>query len=247
MIPTIKAELRKVFTIRSTYIILMIVLLLLLFFGFFISGWRIDSSDLHNPTTLVGDAYGAVSIVSVFIGVITVLLMTHEYRYNTILQTLTLANKRSKVLLAKILVVSVLAIIFTFIIVTLSPLLALWGLHAHHLNLVHQQIPYLNLLWRSLFYGWGYAMLALLIAVLIRNQIGSIATLLIVPGTVEALIGLLLKSNVVYLPFSALKTVVGEGQYPNSITAVHAAMVFTAYLIVGGAIGWILFLRRDAN
>jgi ABC-2 type transport system permease protein len=247
MIPSIKAEFRKVFTIRSTYVIFGIVLILLLFFGFFISGWRIDYSDLHNPATLVGDIYGAVGIVSIFMGIITVLLMTHEYRYNTILQTLTLSSRRSKVLLAKIFVITVLSLIFTLVIAISSPLLALWGLHAHNLNIVHQHIPYLNVLWRSLFYGWGYAMLALLIAVLVRNQIGSIVTLLIVPGTIEALLGLFLKQNVVYLPFSALKTIVNEGQYPNSITPLHAAMVFAGYLIVGGAIGWTLFLRRDAN
>jgi ABC-2 type transport system permease protein len=247
MIPAIKAEFRKIFTVRSTYMYLGAVVLLLLFFGFFISGWKIDSSDLHNPATLVGDVFGAVSVTSIFVGLITILLMTHEYRYNTILHTLTLSNRRSKVLLAKVLVVSALAIVFTLIVGVLSPLLAVWGLHAHHLKLVHQHIPYLNTLWRSLFYGWGYAMFALLIAVLIRNQIGSIVTLLIVPGTVEALIGLVLKKNVVYLPFSALSTVVGNGQYSNSITVVHAAMVFAAYLVGGGAIGWVLFLRRDAN
>jgi ABC-2 type transport system permease protein len=247
MIPALKAEFRKVFSVRSTYIIFAIVLVLLLFFGFFISGWRIDTSDLHNPGTLVGDVYGAVSVVSIFIGIMTVLLVSHEYRYNTILHTLTLSNRRSKVLLAKILVVTGLSIVFTLVVSALSPLLAVWGLNAHHLHLVHQNIPYVNTLWRSLFYGWGYAMLALLIAVLIRNQIGSIVTLLIVPGTVEALLGLVLKKNVAYLPFSALKTVVGQGQYSNSITPAHATLVFAAYLIVGGAIGWILFLRRDAN
>jgi ABC-2 type transport system permease protein len=247
MISAITAEFRKLFTVRSTYIIFGIVVILLLFFGFFVSGWQIDSADLHNPTTLVGDVYGAVSVVSIFIGIMTVLLVTHEYRYNTILHTLTLSNKRSKVLFAKLLVMTGLAIVFTFLVSILSPLLAVWGLRAHHLTLVHQHLPYLNTLWRSLFYGWGYTMLALLIAVLLRNQIGSIVTLLVVPGTVEALLGLVLKKNVAYLPFSALKTVVGEGQYKNSITPFHAALVFVAYLVVGGAIGWILFLRRDAS
>jgi ABC-2 type transport system permease protein len=246
MIQTIKAEILKVFTVRSTYIYFGIIFILLLFFGFYVSGWKIDYSDLHNPTTLVNDVYGAVSVVSIFIGLIAILLMAHEYRFNTILHTLTLTNSRSKVLLAKVLVVSGLAIISTLIISILAPLLTVWGVHAHHLRLVHQNIPYLNTLWRSLFYGWGYTMLALLIAVIIRNQIGSIVTLLVVPGTVEGLIGLILKKNIVYLPFDALKTVVGNGQYSNSITPEHAALVFAAYIIGGGIIGWVLFLRRDA-
>jgi ABC-2 type transport system permease protein len=247
MIPALKAEFRKVFTVRSTYIILLLVLALLIFFGFFISGWRIDTSDLHNSGTLTGDITGAVGTVSLFLGIIAILLMTHEYRYNTIMHTLTLSNSRSRVLVAKILVLSGIAIVFTFIVGALSPLLAVAGAHAHHLKLVPQTLHYSSLLWRCLFYGWGYTMTGLLVATLVRNQIGAILTLFIVPGTVEALAGLVLKKNVVYLPFSALDSVIGNGRYPGTITDIHAAMVFMAYLVVGWIVAWTLFLRRDAN
>jgi ABC-type transport system involved in multi-copper enzyme maturation permease subunit len=247
MMQALKAEYRKLFTVRSTYIILLIVLVLLIFFGFFISGWRIDNSDLHNPGTLAGDVTGAVSTVSLFLGLLATLLMTHEYRYNTIMHTLTLSNSRSRTLLAKILILSGLAVIFTIVIAVLAPLLAVAGMNAHHLKLVPQTLHFGDLLWRCLLFGWGYTMTGLLLATLIRNQIGTILTLFIVPGTVEALAGLILKNNVVYLPFSALEAVIGNNRYSGSITNIHAAMVFMAYLIVGWIIAWTLFLRRDAN
>jgi len=154
MMQALKAEYRKLFTVRSTYIILLIVLVLLIFFGFFISGWRIDNSDLHNPGTLAGDVTGAVSTVSLFLGLLATLLMTHEYRYNTIMHTLTLSNSRSRTLLAKILILSGLAVIFTIVIAVLAPLLAVAGMNAHHLKLVPQTLHFGDLLWRCLLFGW---------------------------------------------------------------------------------------------
>jgi ABC-2 type transport system permease protein len=248
MIAALKAEFRKIFSVRSTYFILVIVFLLLVLFAFYIGGYRIDTSDLHNPTTLANDVTGAVSTVAIFIALISVLLVTHEYRYNTIMYTFISAKSRSKVLLAKILVISIFAIVLTFLVGALSPLFTLLGIHAHHLKLAHQSLHYGNLLWRDLFFGWGYAMAGLLLATLIRNQVGTIIVLFVAPGTVEGLLGLLLKKNVVYLPFSALHVVIGQGlNYNNSITAVHAAEVFGAYLLAGWLVAWFLFIKRDAN
>jgi hypothetical protein len=152
------------------------------------------------------------------------------------------------VLAAKIIVISVFAVVFTIIAGVLSPLLALWGMNAHHLHLVAQSIPYRSLLWRGLFYGWGYSMAGLVLSTLIRNQIGAIVTLFIVPGTVEGLLMLLLKQNVQYLPFSALNVVIGagEGAARSTISPSRAALVFGVYLVVGWIVAWFLFLRRDA-
>lgn len=248
MMPALKAEFRKVWTVRSTYFILAFVLFIALFFGFYVSGWKIDSGALRDPGTLALDITSAISAVSVFASLVGVLLVTHEYRYNTIMYTLTASNSRSKVLLAKILVVSGFAIVFALCLAILSPVLSVLGTHAHHLTLVPQTLHYGNLLWRSLFFCWGYAMAGLVIASLVRNQVGAIVALFIAPNTVESLLGLLLKKHVVYLPFSSLSTVIGQGMnYNNSITPQRGALVFTSYLIVSGAIAWILFLRRDAN
>ncbi|HVA10544.1 MAG TPA: ABC transporter permease [Candidatus Dormibacteraeota bacterium] len=249
MMSNIKAELRKVFTVRSTYVILALVVAIELLFAFYGSGWRVDPKDLHNPLALSGDVTAAVNFVSVFAALIATLLMAHEYRYNTIMYSLTLSKRRSRVIFAKVLVISAFAVVFTLLAGALSPLLAALGAHAHHLHFTHQTFQYGTLLWRSLFFGWGYAMAGLLFATLIRNQIGAIVTLFIAPTTVEGVLSLLLKKNTVYLPFSALHTVIGQGMdtYRNAITPLHAAMVFSAYLLGGGIIAWILFLKRDAN
>jgi hypothetical protein len=65
----------------------------------------------------------------------------------------------------------------------------------------------------------------------------------LIPGTVEQLLGLLLKKNQVYLPFSALGAVLEH----NQISYVRAATVVGLYVVVGWIVAWVLFLRRDAN
>ncbi len=248
MINTLRAEFRKVFTVRSTYLIFGFCVLLVIFFGFFISGYRINKVDRLNPATLAGDVTGAVQTLSIFAAIIAALLVTHEYRYNTIMYTLTASNSRSRVMLSKILVMTGFAIVFTAFFAVVSPILSTFGAHTHHITLVHQTFNYSNLLWRCLFYGWGYTMAGLLLAFLIRNQIGTVVTLFIAPATIEGLLSLLLKNNSVYMPFTSLSVVIGQGMnYRNTITPFHAMLVFSSYLIVGWIIAWILFLRRDAN
>jgi ABC-2 type transport system permease protein len=248
MIRAMRTELRKLFTVRSTYFILGLVLVLVAFVAFYATGWRIEHLQLLNPNTLANDASGTINFISIFPALIGVLLFTHEYRYNTIMYTLTLAKSRNKVLLAKILVLSGLAIIFTLVFAYISPLLSYLGIQAHHLKLVPQTIHYGSLVWQCLFFGWGYAMAGLVLAALIRNQVGAIITLLIGPNTIEGLLGLLLKKKVVYLPFSSLHEVIGQGQnYNNTITPLRGALVFSCYLAISWAVAWYLFLRRDTN
>jgi ABC-type transport system involved in multi-copper enzyme maturation permease subunit len=176
------------------------------------------------------------------------LLVTHEFRYNTIDYSLTLSNSRSKVLAAKILVITIIALLVTAMISIATPLLADLGIHANHLSLVTQKFYYGSLFWKGLIFGWGYAMAGMVFAVLLRNQIGAIVTLFIVPDTVEGLLSILLKNNTVYLPFSALHSMLGVGvDVQNSITPLHAMFVFLLYLSGAWIIAWYMFLRRDTN
>ncbi len=250
MINSIKAEFKKLFTVRSTYAIFAIAFALVILFAFYINGWHISSVDLHDPTTIAGDITGAVGVISIFAALSALLLITHEYRYNTIMYSLTSVNNRSKILISKILIVSGYALLFTAVFAVLSPALSLLGMHLHHLKLVPQIIPYKSLIWHCLFYGWGYVLAASVIATLIRNQVAAIITLFIAPGTIEALLYLLLKNNYVYLPFTALRVVLighPDQRVTVGITPFHALLVFMAYLLVSWAVAWVLFLRRDAN
>lgn len=245
----LRSEFRKVFTIRSTYIILGLSLLLLVFFSFYVGGWHSAKADLMDPHRLFRVTQQAINFLAIFPALIALLLLTHEFRYNTSSYSLTLSNSRHKVIAAKVIVITVLALVMTAIIGVAAPLLADWGIHAHHLKLTHQSYYFSAIIWRGLVFGWGYAMAGLVIAALIRNQIGAIIALFIVPGTVEGLLSILLKQNTVYLPFSALHSMLGVGMEVTNanITPFHAMLVFLGYLAVAWIIGWYLFLHRDVG
>jgi len=245
----LKAEFRKLLSVRSTYIVTAFSLGLVVLFAFYIEGFRLTASDYAKPDMLSTAVSGAVTTIAIFGAIVAILLMTHEYRYNTIMYTLTSSNSRSKVLLAKIITISVYAIVLTALVSVLSPALTYLGVHAAGHTPGHQVIHYSNLAWRSLFYGWGEAMMGLIIATIARSQVGSIAAIFLIPGAIEQLLALLLKTNAVYLPFTALSQVLGDsppirGGY---LAPSRAALVFGSYLLGGWIIAWILFLRRDAT
>jgi ABC-type transport system involved in multi-copper enzyme maturation permease subunit len=241
----IKAEFRKLLTVRSTYVILGLAFLLEVFFAFYVSGIKANQAVFDNPDYLASQAGSAITTLGLIIGLAAVMLITHEYRYNTIMYTLTSSKGRLRVLFAKFFVISVFAVIFAVVYGTLSPILAAWGAHIHGLEIVNQQFDVWQLIWRGIFVGWAFLMFVSVMAIIIRSQVGAIAAAFLLPGTVEPLLGLLLKQNQVYLPFTSLSVLLGNGEQP--ISPQHGALVATAYIVIGLIIAAILFVRRDAN
>jgi ABC-type transport system involved in multi-copper enzyme maturation permease subunit len=249
MIAQLKAEFRKLLSVRSTYLIILIIL----GFDFLISWWakgygvaKNDPAALQSTTALSDAAMTAANALNALFAIIAVLLITHEYRYNTIMYTLTASKSRTRVFIAKLLTLSVLAVVLGVVVAGLAPLLVKWGMAAHHLHLVPQTIVYSSIVWRLILGCWGVVMLGSIIAFIVRNQVGSFAVLFLLPSTVENLLGLWLHKNVVYLPFSSLNVVSGTAITPK-LSFVHAAIVALAWIVGGGIVAWVLFLKRDAN
>lgn len=247
MIPAIKSEFRKLFTIRSTYIITFLVIAFLLFIAFYVEGWRLKPFQLKDPGQLASDVYGGLTLM-VFGAIVAILSMTHEYRYNTIIYTLTSNNSRSKALAAKVITISCYAIGLAIIVGVLSPIATYLGVHAAGHSLGPQTLHYKDLVWRTIFYGWSYGMIGLVLATIIRLQPGAVAALFVIPAVVEPLLSQLLDKHAVYLPFAALSQLVGDGAVGGgSLPPGKAALVFLAYLLAGWAVAWYLFLHRDAS
>ncbi len=255
MAPTLKAEFKKLLTVRSTYFISIIMLLLISFVAFYAIGYKASPTDLVSPLFLVSTIGGIAAGIAPAAGIVALLLLAHEYRYNTIVYTLTAANKRSKVLLSKICVSMVFVLVYTIVVVAIALALVGIGVAATGHHLPHQDINYLTFFGKSIFYTEAYALAALLFITLIRNQIGAIALLLLMPGTIETLLSLLLKRNSIYLPFTALTQVIkaplADTQSRKLVDVGHLSpvkggAVFLAYLIVGWIVAWYLFLKRDA-
>jgi len=248
MFNALKAELRKLFTVRTTYVITGIAALIVIIYAFYVEGIRAgDTAQL--ATKMASEVPGAVQAVAVLSALAALLLMANEYRFNTIMYTLTSSRRRITVLAAKIIAASLFALLFAVVMGALAPVMAYVGLSVKGLHLAAQSFPLLDLAWQGVFYTWAYTMFGLLFATLFRNQVASIIVLFVAPGIVETLAGLILKKDSIYLPFSALGRVLQAGMHvsPDGLSTMKAATLVLVYLAVGWTIAAILFLRRDAN
>lgn len=258
MIPALKSEFKKLLSIRSTYLWISLALVILGIYGIYGEGFK-DFADAGQGG--VGSLFidGTLIHVGMFIGlfggIISLLVMSHEYRYNTIIYTLTASNSRTKVLFSKIITVMAFTLVYAITLTAVAIGYIFLGLALAHHHLPHQDISYLTYFAKSVFLAEGYAVAAFIFATLIRNQVGSFAALFIVPNTVEGLLGLILKHDSVYMPFTALEQVIqpatkigvhGHIADTGYISAPRGAVVFLCYAVVAWLVAWYLFNRRDA-
>jgi ABC-type transport system involved in multi-copper enzyme maturation permease subunit len=120
----LRAEFRKILSVRSTYVITAVALLLTAFLSFYVQGFKryelIIPSKSAESLFLASTIMQHASTLGIFCAFIAVLLMTHEYRYNTIVYTLAASNSRSKVLAAKIISILVVVFFISLIITAIS-------------------------------------------------------------------------------------------------------------------------------
>lgn len=250
MLASIKSDFRKLFSVRSTYLVIALAWALIGFIAFYVTGYR-DNVEYLDKFFLNHGIFTWVNTIGMFIAIVTALQMGHEYRYSTILYTLTSSGSRSRTLLSKIVVSTVFAVGVVVITALFGAAMQYFGAltAGHHPEPQHFQIA--QLLWRCLLFGWFYAMVGLVLAVLFRQLVAIIVILFLVPTTVEPLLSMLLKENAKYLPFTALDPVItgssatATGQTALSPTA--GALTFGIYLAVLWIVTWIIFLRRDAT
>lgn len=252
MIPALRSEFKKILTIRSTYAISIFFLLLLGAITFYGQGYKTLPKDIDSHL-LAGTLTVTANIASIAGALIALLLMAHEYRYNTITYSLSSVNSRGKVLTAKILSVLSFVFIYSLVVAAIGLILTAAGVLAAGHNLPHQEINYLLFFAKSVFFCECYALVGLLIATLVRNMPAAIVILFIVPNTIESLLGLIIKHPEKWLPFLSLSHVVDPAITPTGnnasslISPVRGGTVFLIYLVSGWIIAWYLFLRRDAN
>lgn len=245
MLSILRAEFRKLLTVRSTYAITGFALLLVGFIAFYGMGYSSWGSDQTNEA-LQSHILNAISIYQVFAGIVAMLLITHEYRYNTIMHTLTISNSRMKVLLAKIIVATAYAVAFTLVGLVLTGLEIVAGIKVGGHELGVQHLAIYSMLWRSLVFVCSGVLAGLALGFLSRSIVFALTAFFIIPSTIEPLLHLVLKVNSNYLPFTVQSQIITPGG-PGAYSALASAGVFTAYLLGVWIIAAILFVRRDAN
>lgn len=247
MIDVIKSEFRKLLSVRSTYFIILICLAMIVLFAGYGDGIKAQADALKDPGWLTRESFSAVSFVGLVVALVGLLLFAHEYRYNTIMYTLTSTNARLKSLLAKVLVVSAFAVFMSVVFAFFAPLCSVIGINLAGHSLGPQTFDVWQVLWRCMFVGWGYAMFAFVLVAIIRSQVGAIVAFLLIPLIGENIIGNVFRSTATYLPFRSLQGVTPTGEMPGGASLEHNVYVTLAYVVVGLAVSAVLFVRRDAN
>lgn len=246
MIAALKAEFTKLLTVRSTYFLTLFVCAVIILISFYAIGIKQPAAFLLAPTRLQSTIFGEMQFVGGIAAVVSILLMAHEYRYNTINYSFTISNSRTKVLLGKFLAASSYAVVLWAVAIGIG----IGSLYAGAAVAGHtvgpQNFGIVELFGQSLFSVWGMAMAGLIVTILLRNLVGSIAFIFIFP-TLESLAGLLLKNNVGYLPFTALGAVTPIVSGQGGFAAGKSVIIFVVYIIVFAVIAWLSTLRRDAN
>jgi ABC-type transport system involved in multi-copper enzyme maturation permease subunit len=214
---------------------------------------------------LISNLQDSVPPITLFITVVVVLFMAHEYRYNTIAYTLTMSRRRYKVLLSKLLVSATFITVAASVILTVTAAVTFAAIGIKDLQLPAQDFNWVYVIGRLLGYSLGFSLMGLAIITLVRNLTAGVAAIFILP-TLDAIAGGLLASRHIeatrILPFSALDRIssVMRDYAPtdtpaNAATAsqhlpasvIGATAVFLTYLIGVWVVAWVLFLRRDSN
>lgn len=247
MYAALKSEFRKLMTVRSTLVITAISFLISVgLIGFWIFGYKNVGGTEVSTGALVDGLTTAITFLGTIYSFIAILLVGHEYRYNTIMYSLTSSNSRTKVYLAKYLASVVFSIISVAILLLLLVLAFLVGQKIAGINTLPQHIPMWSIVWRMLLYIGGSLTFAFTFTVLLRSLIGAIALILIVPTTIEGILTFVLKTKAQYLPFSSLTNITATA-HQEGINVKGCAIAFVAYVIVLGVGSYVMFLKRDAN
>lgn len=245
MIPAIRAELRKLLTVRSTYLIFFGTLALNIVVSYWTSGYKFTQPTGTNY--LQSSAMSTITGMGFFVGLVPLLLITHEYRHNLIYYTLTANRRRSTVFLAKLAVIAKYTALFMLANGAGAVLAIVVGLAMGHHTLPAQHYDWWPLLWKSSLYLMCISGFAAIFGFVVRNQIGAFILYLLYPDPIEQLIGLLLRGAAKYLPFNAISAIMSEATQPDRLSAHAGAVVAAAWVVGGLLLSWVLFVKRDAN
>lgn len=246
MINSLKAEVKKLFTVRSTYVVLIIASVLLLGIVSFYAMGVNNSTPMVEGADIANSALNIATVAVGFVSIIGMLLITNEYRFNTIIYTFTAAKSRLKVVFAKLIVITLFTIATGVLFWILSYVFSMIGIQLGGNEVVtNTDVPILANLGKITFYSAGYGLLSALFAFVVRNQGAAIAMLLFLPNIIEGLLSVFLKSYIDVLPFRALTNILIND---NSIEIIANPYLVTA-IYSGIYIMVICFLiqYRDAN
>ncbi|GIH24123.1 ABC transporter permease [Acrocarpospora phusangensis] len=259
MIQLIRAELQKLFTTRIWWAMLIVMLLLTglsLFFIIFFAGEPAQNGApglpaLEDPAWLpIG--LSAASGGTIFTMILGVIMMTSEYRYQTITGTFLTTPQRGRVIAAKLgagVVVGVLFAVVSLLVVGVTCVIAVLAAGGE-LDLTGNRVPQIVL---GVFASLAlYALFGIGLGALIRNQIAALIGAIVWAYVIESIFGAIPALQVVgkWLPgggAAALMSIdvdTGLGA-PDLLPAWGGALLLIGYAVLFAVVANLTTTRRD--
>jgi len=236
-----RAELRKLITARSTWLLLAIAQLIVVA-G--VSGLMLQRDDPASDDAQRG-AIAHVGLVALFGLLIGILAVAGEYRHRTITDTFLARPHRDRVVLSKLVVAAGAGAVLG-VVASATALItdAIW-LAAKVLSIDLAS----GVLWRTVAggIGWNIAFAAIGVGVgaLITNLSAAVAAALGWLALVEGIVGELIGDASRWLPFALGQALVGLPNSADRPQAWQAGLVLVLYVAVFVAAGIGVTTRRD--
>jgi ABC-2 type transport system permease protein len=262
MTDALRFEGLRLSTIRSTYWSLSLGLLLCglvaLGLGLDTRGTDVGPAEATLLLTAGGESL-PFSLMGFAAALVGIFATGHEYRYGTILPTLTAMPRRSALLAAKLLVVVAASAVAAVAVIAVCWLVGTLT-RGEPLPLVQGPAPAVTA--GHVVLVMLYGLLGATLGQLTRSIPAAVAIVLVTPLLIEPVIAALsglsalswLREVVPYLPFTAGMRLVGAGLAGASegqsvldpFARWEGGLVFAGFTALLLALAWILFERRDA-
>ena len=240
MIDLIRSEWIKFRSVRSTLIMLAAAgVLTVLFAALIANDQRTGIQDGYGN---LGNVIGGVQVAIFLFGTLGVQIIGQEYRFNTIRPTFTAAPWRMRVLVAKLVVVTVAAAIVTVLMLAISAAIGAAMLPRFEIDAVDHRI-----IWATVLFAAGWTMYGMALGAIIRQPIAAIVILLIQGLVAEPLLATLLKWTGPWMPFQngiQMTQRSGDTELFRPILAGGIYFFLVTFILWG--IGAYLVNRRDA-
>jgi len=247
MTDAIQSEWIKLRTARSNLVLIILAaavpVALTLLLTLTIPVADIDESDLF------GLLLAGVHIGYVLLGVLGVLVIGQEYRHTTIRVTFTADPKRTRVMLAKAIVVATTGLFIGAGTTLLSYVLGNAVLTSRGLDLKLEGGTQTRALAGSVLLFAVYGLVGLGLGAIIRATAGAITLLVVWPIIVEPIIGGFFPKVGRWLPFSAGEQLISTStsvDVTDTLSPRAGGMLFSLFAVALLVIGTVLVVRRDA-
>lgn len=247
MIAALTYEWRRLWSVRSTWIVSGIYLFIVGFLG---AGpiFLTKEKNLQSWAGLYSTPSNVLTLV--VLSIIAAQAFGHEYRYGVIRLTLSEFPARERVLLAK-----------TLITLTYSTLLLIiaWAelgfigflagdkvtSHVHGFSLNGPQIPSL---WQTFAWTMGYCLMAFSISLLARNLALGIVLPLLLATLIEPLLGVInqVANNRIHLIVENLPMTNANNWLQQDAASPNAGLIFAAWVIGVYLLATARFASKDA-